>query len=96
MKMVFISIDIPEQIKDAIERIQNALPEFFGKKTEKENLHLTLKFLGNLPDKEIEIVKEKLNEIDFRKFESKIDGIGFFSEKFIRIVLNYLKFSKRQ
>ena len=90
MKRVFISIDIPLNIKEKIKKIQDILPELNGKKIEEENLHLTLKFLGNLPDKKIGIVKEKLNEIDFRKFESEIDGIGFFSEKFIRIVWLHL------
>ena len=42
----FIGIDIPNGIKKEIIKQQNSLPEFFGKKTEPENLHLTLKFLG--------------------------------------------------
>ncbi len=42
----FISIDLPEKIIQEIKKIQEELPEFIGKKTETENLHLTLKFLG--------------------------------------------------
>ena len=45
---VFISINISEEIRKEIKKIQDFLPEFFGKKTELENLHLTLKFLGNI------------------------------------------------
>ncbi|RLG16235.1 RNA 2',3'-cyclic phosphodiesterase, partial [Candidatus Pacearchaeota archaeon] len=40
----FISIDIPEKVRKEIIKIQNELSDFKGKKTEPENLHLTLKF----------------------------------------------------
>jgi len=83
---VFISIDIPEKVKKEILKIQSQLPEFSGKKTERENLHLTLKFLGEIDNRKIEIIKKKLAEIRFEKFETNIDSIGVFSEKFVRIV----------
>lgn len=83
---IFISIDMPEEIKKEICRIQQNLPEFFGKKTEIENLHLTLKFLGEIDDRKIEVIKKKLTEIRFKKFETNVDSIGVFSEKFIRII----------
>ena len=83
---IFISIDIQEEIKKEIYRIQQNLPEFFGKKTEIKNLHLTLKFFGEIDDRKIEVIKKKLAEIKFKKFETEIDSIGVFSEKFIRII----------
>ena len=39
-------------------KIQEALPEFEGKKTETENLHLTLKFLGEIDETTLEKTKE--------------------------------------
>ena len=86
----FISIDIPEEIKKEIKKIQSQLPEFFGKKTETENLHLTLKFLGEIGEEELEKVKEKLREIKFNQFETEIDSMSVFSEKFIRIIWLHL------
>ena len=83
---IFVSIDIPEEIKSDVIKIQENLPEFFGKKTAKENLHLTLKFLGEINEKKVEEVKKKLRKIKFDKFESKIDCVGVFDEKFIRII----------
>ena len=58
----FIAIDIPDSIKNEIIKIQNSLPEFIGKKTEKENLHLTLKFLGEIDEEKIELIKKELRE----------------------------------
>lgn len=87
----FISINIPGEIKKEIKKIQNQLPEFRGKKTELQNLHLTLKFLGEIEEVKIEGIKEKLREIKIEKFATEIDEIGVFSEKFIRIVWLHMK-----
>ena len=86
----FISINIPKQVAREIKKIQDKLPEFSGKKTELENFHLTLKFLSQIDEDKVEEVKKKLNEIKFEKFESEIDLIGVFSEKFIRIIWLHL------
>jgi 2'-5' RNA ligase len=82
----FISIDMSENIQKEIEKIQNILPGFEGKKTEPENLHLTLKFLGEIDSEKLEKVKEKLKEINFKKFETRVSEIGVFSPEYIRIV----------
>jgi len=86
----FISIEIPEEIKKQIKKIQDKLPEFYGKKTKLENLHLTLKFLGEVSEERVKEIEEKLREIKFSKFETEIDSIGVFSEKFVRIIWLHL------
>ena len=87
---VFISIDIPDNLKKEIIKLQNSFPEFVGKKTESENLHLTLKFLGEIDEEKLEEVKEKLEEIELKEFETEIDSIGFFSPDLIRIIWLHL------
>jgi len=73
---VFISVDVPEEVKKGILRIQQNLPEFFGKKTEPENLHLTLKFLGEIDEKRVEEVKKKLREINFNNAKNLQTNFG--------------------
>jgi len=87
----FISINISEEIKKEIKKIQDLLPEFFGKKIELQNLHLTLKFLGEVEEKDAEETKEKLRKIKIEKFATEIDEIGVFSEKFLRIIWLHMK-----
>jgi len=86
----FISINISKEVKKEIEKIQGVLPDFEGKKTELENLHLTLKFLSEINEEKVEELKKRLREIKFNKFETEIDEIGVFSEKFIRIIWLHL------
>lgn len=88
-KRCFIALDLPREAINAIKDIQKLLKKqnlFNGKFTEPENLHLTLKFLGEIDDGKIEEVKRKLREIKFNDFEAELGEIGVFSKKFIKII----------
>lgn len=74
----FISIKLPPKILIKVKEIQDSLPEFSGKKTQIGNLHLTLKFLGEVPQEKVEEIKFKLRQIDFLKFEVELKELGFF------------------
>ena len=86
----FIALKIPDSVKKEIKKIQDSLPEFFGKKTETENLHLTLKFLGEISEERVDEVKKKLKEIRFKSFDAELGKAGVFSEKFVRIIWMHL------
>jgi 2'-5' RNA ligase len=79
----FISIDLPEKIKKEIVKIQERLPEFKGKLTEFENLHLTLKFLGETDEKKLEEIKRRLKKIKLNSFEAEINSVGVFSDRIV-------------
>jgi len=83
----FVAINLPEEVKEKIKKITDTLPENGIKKVAKENLHLTLKFLGEVKERAIEKVENKLSEIKFNKFSIGLKDIGFFpSRNFIRVV----------
>jgi len=79
----FIAIEIPEKIKKKIIEIQNNLPAFYGKKIELENLHLTLKFLGEVDEKILSEIKKRLKKIKLKSFETEIKDLGMFSERIV-------------
>ena len=85
---LFIAIDLPEKIKKDIKGIQEQLPEFKGKKTEFENLHLTLKFLGEVDEKTFGEIKKRLKGIKMNAFEAEINSIGIFSDRIIWLGIN--------
>ncbi len=76
----FISIKIPEEAVKEIARVQSLLSrwKFTGKIIELENLHLTLKFLGEIRGEVIDKVIEKLRMLEFKEFEVKLGEIGIF------------------
>ena len=83
----FIAIDLPNEIKSELIKLQKQIPEAKLKFVEKENLHLTLIFLGELDNSQINSLKFKLKEISFKKFKANLGKIGVFpSESFIRVV----------
>ena len=90
----FISLELPENIKKEIVKIQKYIEKLGilkGKYTEEENLHLTLKFLGEIDEKEAERAANLLKNVKFKKFKSKLGLLGVFSEQEIRIVWIELK-----
>lgn len=76
----FIALDLPEPIKDQIYALYET---FFRKYTlfikwvKKENLHLTLKFLGSITDEKITEIKNLLAKINYH-YNLIIDSFGVF------------------
>lgn len=87
---VFISINLPKEVQEEIGKIQDKLPEFSGKKTELENLHLTLKFLGEVNEERIEEIREGLRGIKFEIYRTELKHLGFFDNQKYGVVWIYL------
>jgi 2'-5' RNA ligase len=77
----FICIEMPDEVVKEIARVQEEVGKrrFDGKMTELENLHLTLKFLGEIDTEKIEDVKKRLGEINFSEIECTLGEMGAFS-----------------
>lgn len=77
----FIAIDFSDEVIKEIARVQELVgkTKFSGKITELENLHLTLKFLGEIDEKKVENARKKLSLVKFEKTRLKLGEIGTFS-----------------
>ena len=85
----FVAIDLSKEAVDEIIKIQELLVAenlFSGKITKPENLHLTLKFLGEIDNEQLELVKQKLKEIKFNPFTCSLGQAGVFDPKHIKII----------
>lgn len=85
----FIALDISREAIRKIEDVQNLIKKknlFYGKFTEPENLHLTLKFLGEIEEEKVEEVKKKLSAIKFKEFKVSFGEAGVFSKKSLRML----------
>jgi len=85
----FICLEVNDAIIKEVARVQELIGKkiFIGKFTELENLHLTLKFIGETDDETIEKVKGKLGEIKFEEFEASLGEIGIFSSQGVPRIL---------
>ena len=85
---LFIAINLPKEVKDYLFDLQKEFKDY-GKINfiHKKNLHLTLKFLGNVDDNKLKEIKEKLNKVKSKNFEISLNSLGIFPDKeFIRIL----------
>jgi 2'-5' RNA ligase len=78
----FVCIEIPESIKERIAELQRHLRQMDSRVswTKPSNIHLTLKFLGDVPPSRIESVRQATERsvISIAPFEIEIGGAGCF------------------
>src|SRR5260370_7464309 len=81
---VFIAIELPasarQRLKDHIDRLRDALPDARASWSCEENLHLTLKFLGDTPVSQIETLSQAAKRAASKAipFELIVAGAGAF------------------
>ena len=63
MKRVFLALNLPEKIKEELLNFQKLWPTLPCKWVKKENLHITLLFLGNLNETQLKELQKKAQEI---------------------------------
>lgn len=78
----FIAIDLPEKVKNKIAELENDLKkcDLAFKWVKPENIHLTLKFLGDINPEQVNKIKEVITKISakFVAFKVNFNGFGFF------------------
>ena len=80
----FIALDFPLSILDSIEQQTKRLRQTLGNDVIRwvltHNLHLTLKFLGNIPVSHLEFLKQMLAQAtdSITQFDLQIGGVGSF------------------
>ena len=76
----FIGIELPQQIKEDLSELQKQIGNEFAKIkwVEKKNLHMTLKFLGEVDEDLLKLTETALKNVKFRKFTTNIDNIGWY------------------
>ena len=78
----FIAIDLPQPLKENIDQIQTDLKQcdLSFKWVKAENIHLTLKFLGNIEEKQLDDIKKIITEVaqNHKALEVTFTQFGFF------------------
>lgn len=80
---IFIALLFSEIVKNKIFGLVNELEKKFeGNFTARDNLHLTLYYIGEIDKVLLEKVKKEIKEINFNKFSYETLGIGSFKNSF--------------
>lgn len=85
----FIAIDV--EMNDKIKEIYDTLKKTNAKLkfVEPQNIHLTIKFLGEIDEKMVEKIKEDMKEAtkEIKPFKAILKGLGVFpNERHIRVI----------
>jgi 2'-5' RNA ligase len=84
---MFIAIPLPEEVKNNGLLLQEVLDRKIFRITRKEQIHVTIAFLGETDKKDVENIINRLEKIRFKDFNLKTRGFGFFpSENKILVV----------
>lgn len=87
----FIAIELPNEIKEYLNSIQERLKKTGAdvKWVEPQNIHLTLKFLGEIKEKKLESISKIMEEVtkDKKEFIIQLSSLGVFPKiEFPRVI----------
>lgn len=83
----FISIELPEELQEQVSEFCKTFDIFSGNFARKGNMHLTLKFLGEISEQKIQKVKQVLEQTKCSEFEISLKGLGGFpTENYVKVL----------
>jgi RNA 2',3'-cyclic 3'-phosphodiesterase len=76
MPRLFVAIELPKEVKDPLTGFPREVP--LAKWVGREELHLTLRFIGEVDDRTCSTIKSALSRITFSPFMLTLCGVGHF------------------
>jgi len=76
MVRLFVAIDLPEPVRARLAALAGGIPG--ARWVSADNIHLTLRFIGEVDEGKFEDIAEALESIEAPGFEVVLEGIGHF------------------
>ena len=78
-----LSDRVREQLADHVKRLREAVPDASASWSRPENVHLTLKFFGNVPTQDVTRISVAATRVaqQFSSFQIRIGGTGVFPRR---------------
>ena len=78
---LFVALDVPQKVREALaeatEKLKKKCPG--ARWTRLEGVHITLKFIGEVPEDRVEAIRDALGTVGpFAPVEVRVAGFGFF------------------
>ncbi|MFW6383621.1 MAG: RNA 2',3'-cyclic phosphodiesterase, partial [Nanoarchaeota archaeon] len=78
---LFIAIEPNQRVKDYLCELQRKISTQGSNLSFSSGFHITLKFLGDVSEDRLILLKKNLNNIEFSPFKIRTSGVGFFKKK---------------
>ena len=77
---LFLAVDLPDQVRHELAVVQNALKPLTdsARWVSADSIHITLKFLGEVPEKLVDDIDTALAGLSWKPFTVTVRGVGFF------------------
>lgn len=87
MIRTFIAVEFPDRFIPEIIRIGSILNTPGIKLVEPNQVHITLKFLGDINESDVEHIVSALSQVNCKPFEARIKGVGVFPKHaYIKVI----------
>ncbi len=80
---VFVAVELSADVKKALGQLQRELKSITdsARWVATESIHITLKFIGEIPEQRLEKIDEALVGLNWKPFTVSVCGVGFFPGK---------------
>lgn len=80
---LFIALNFSDKVKEQVKDIINKgkLNSIQGKFVNEEYMHLTVEFLGEIPNGKVDMIKDVMDDLEFEPFTLKLNEIGYFKRR---------------
>ncbi len=75
---LFVALELPENVLARLDALKPELPELPW--APRKNIHLTLRFIGNVPEEELFGIKAALRNVRVDRFLLRVRGLGIFTQ----------------
>ncbi len=90
MPRSFIAVESNDQVRNSLSQVQSRLEQTGAdlKTVKPENVHMTLRFLGDVSESRLDLIKDVVSEaMTVSPFEASVEGMGVFPKpSFIRVI----------
>src|SRR5438093_2126085 len=75
---LFIAVDLPNELREQLAQVQRELEPLTRTARWVASTHITLKFIGEVPEKQMETIHTALTGLTWKAFTITVRGLGFF------------------
>jgi 2'-5' RNA ligase len=76
MRRLFIALDFPDEVRESLANMCFGVPG--AKWVSKDQLHLTIRFIGDADDGLFSEISEILHDVNASRFNLTLKGVGYF------------------